>query len=80
MSSSDINPGDCVRLRSGGPRMTVTKRLPSGLLEVQWFKGDYHNRADYHPDALVPADTGTATGSEAVDALREKYSTRREKE
>lgn len=62
-----------MRLRSGGPRMTVTKRLPSGLLEVQWFKGDYHNRADYHPDALVPADDVGVNGGDAVDVLRSKY-------
>ena len=49
--------GELVRLRSGGPKMTV-KMAPDesmGLEEVLcvWFKGDLEISESYHPDMLV---------------------------
>lgn len=32
-----IEPGDVVRLKSGGPRMTVQVRDPAGGLRCAWF-------------------------------------------
>lgn len=64
--------GDLVKLRSGGPRMTVTGFLnaahqPGGVqadtVWVSWFKADGLNdapvHANFHEDALVKIDDET---------------------
>lgn len=34
-------PGDCVRLKSGGPKMTIVKVIGFlGVVECRWFKSD----------------------------------------
>jgi len=48
--------GDIVRLKSGGPSMTVrgfTSELEE-LLECQWFAGDKLQFGVFHPDAVEP--------------------------
>jgi uncharacterized protein YodC (DUF2158 family) len=60
-----FKPGDVVRLKSGGPAMTVTQ-LNSAVMEngadCQWFDSkDKLKRGVFSQDALksVPPDTGT---------------------
>jgi uncharacterized protein YodC (DUF2158 family) len=60
---SDIKIGDTVRLKSGGPTMTVTSIGESGMMGsgpkhayVTWFTKDGKLESDSFPlDALEPA-------------------------
>lgn len=62
--------GDIVRLKSGGPKMTVTysgETLLTGRWSVstQWFAGPtLHTLPDIDPDALEPA--GPSAGGVVV--------------
>ena len=59
--------GDIVRLKSGGPEMTVTEvRSPVGTLEAMvecmWFSGKSSNKREhgyFPPNSLVKADQKT---------------------
>ena len=45
--------GDIVRLKSGGPAMTVDDEMRwNGTIPVVWFNGDILERNDFWPDAL----------------------------
>jgi uncharacterized protein YodC (DUF2158 family) len=46
--------GATVRLKSGGPRMTVTAII-DGHIEAQWFEADGAKQKIYPIAALVPA-------------------------
>lgn len=46
--------GATVRLKSGGPRMTVTAIL-GGHIETQWFEADGAKQRIYPIGALAPA-------------------------
>jgi uncharacterized protein YodC (DUF2158 family) len=55
--------GDTVRLKSGGPRMTVHhvgRDAASGAPSVtcKWFFGSDPKQADFHPDTLEIATDG----------------------
>lgn len=47
--------GDCVKLKSGGPPMTVTAITCCGRVQVEWFGDDCHKPlgAEYAPCCLV---------------------------
>jgi uncharacterized protein YodC (DUF2158 family) len=45
--------GDTVRLKSGGPRMTVTK-MDERLVQCEWFEGTKSGSAAFPPAALEP--------------------------
>jgi uncharacterized protein YodC (DUF2158 family) len=50
--------GDIVRLKSGGPAMTVTKVDDFGIrtiIKCTWFAENKNERGDFPPEALVPA-------------------------
>ena len=54
---ADFKPGDVVRLKSGGPNMTVTGRhSETGRILCQWFVGTKLERGTFTPDALVFVD------------------------
>lgn len=38
MAKEDIQPGDRVQLKSGGPDMTVSKEISGGQWYCQWFE------------------------------------------
>ena len=49
--------GDVVRLKSGGPAMTVTKVGDFGIrtiIKCTWFAENKNERGDFPPEALVP--------------------------
>jgi uncharacterized protein YodC (DUF2158 family) len=51
-------PGDVVRLKSGGPEMTVTiARIPH-IVECSWFDLNGHNHFTFLIDCLTPAKEG----------------------
>ncbi len=54
--ASDLQVGDIVQLKSGGPKMTVSdlKSLP-GLVRCTWFAGAKNEHGTFPPEALVPA-------------------------
>jgi len=49
--------GDAVRLKSGGPRMTLTSVEDRGYVRTAWFAGAVKERGHFHFDALIGAPT-----------------------
>lgn len=47
-----FKPGDVVRLKSGGPKMTVAE-IREGRVLCQWFTGDKREIAGFEPATLV---------------------------
>ena len=58
--AEQFQPGDTVRLKSGGPLMTVEKiwSKEKGTVRVTWFKDDEPCSAVYHAVALRKASGG----------------------
>ncbi|MCQ9616373.1 DUF2158 domain-containing protein [Paenalcaligenes niemegkensis] len=58
MSFTKMFIGDVVRLKSGGPQMTVTQLgLTHGRVECSWFVNDVEIRSAFiHSDAIVRVD------------------------
>jgi uncharacterized protein YodC (DUF2158 family) len=52
--------GDIVKLKSGGPVMTVTSIVPGerGLVRTSWFAGSKNERDAFPTDALVLIEDG----------------------
>jgi len=46
--------GNVLRLKGGGPSMTVTATEPSGLLRCRWFVGNTLLEHLFAPDVLEP--------------------------
>ncbi|MBZ6383081.1 MULTISPECIES: YodC family protein [Sphingomonas] len=54
---SEYNVGDCVRLKSGGPEMTIWgKDAGSGELLCQWFEESKLHNFIFRPDVLYSID------------------------
>ena len=49
--------GDLVKLKSGGPTMTVNSWKHYGRWECTWFSGKKHETGEFSPDALVLDDS-----------------------
>jgi uncharacterized protein YodC (DUF2158 family) len=62
--SHGLRIGDVVRLKSGGPSMTVVAlggRAEPGVVDCVWFdRGDARQLAAFPPLALRPVDPGGA--------------------
>lgn len=57
-----FNPGDTVRLRSGGPVMTVNEQAQGGAgLVCVWFDGNEVRHHAFKPEALEAAVCQPAT-------------------
>jgi len=58
--SNNFKTGDVVKLKSGGPRMTVSDSAASGMYLCHWFNREGENWTPHHaafkPDQLVAAD------------------------
>jgi uncharacterized protein YodC (DUF2158 family) len=67
MSGIPMKPGDTVRLRSGGPAMTVIKKFPA-CWECVWFAGDERRTARFVEPDLV-ADPPARNDDESLIAL-----------
>lgn len=48
---------DVVRLKSGGPRMTLTSVDDRGYVRTAWFAGAGKEHGHFHLDALIGAPT-----------------------
>ncbi len=44
--------GDIVRLKSGGPSMTVNSILGDGHIYCHWFAGDKLNSGSFDPESV----------------------------
>lgn len=49
--------GAVVRLKSGGPRMTLTSVDDRGYVRTAWFGGAAEEHGYFHIDALIGAPT-----------------------
>lgn len=54
MSDSRFNTGDVVRLKSGGPWMTVGGGAPPGGVHCQWFEGTSLMQGNFRAEQLEP--------------------------
>jgi len=63
--ANGFRTGDVVRLKSGGPKMTVNDAAASGLYLCNWFNRDGDvwtpQHAGFKPDQLVAADDPDGT-------------------
>jgi uncharacterized protein YodC (DUF2158 family) len=50
-----LEPGDLVRLKSGGPTMTLGRPSAEGFWAVCWFAGDELKTASLAAETLAPA-------------------------
>lgn len=57
--------GQVVRLKSGGPSMTVTKNLPADEVEVTWFMGGKCHTEKFVSKALEKVDRKPDSGTVA---------------
>jgi uncharacterized protein YodC (DUF2158 family) len=53
--------GDTVRLKSGGPRMTLTSVDDRGYVRAAWLAGAAKEQGHFHLDALIGAPTEPPT-------------------
>ena len=61
--SSAFKPGDCVQLKSGGPKMTVSRVTEStGRVNCEWFDGAKRQGAFFGPDSLKPYEPPAKPG------------------
>ena len=51
--------GSIVRLKSGGPPMTVVADLGGGRVQCRWFSGSVPHRGPFPVAALAPVETET---------------------
>jgi uncharacterized protein YodC (DUF2158 family) len=55
--AKDFKPGDIVRLKSGGPTMTITKvASDKKLVECHWFRARQLERAAFVVESLERKD------------------------
>lgn len=65
--AEQFKPGDIVRLKSGGPDMTVSaigSGVFAGEIHCEWFSGKKHEHCWFTPAALVSVERQAAEGSE----------------
>ena len=61
-----IRPGDTVKLKSGGPVMTIDSIDIVGKFVCHWFEGRARKTAEFSPNALIlakPEDSGGTTST-----------------
>lgn len=55
--SERFQVGDVVRLKSGGPKMTVSMIDNDGLVHVKWFDGEVKVQQNYFASAALEKDS-----------------------
>jgi len=65
----DFEIGDVVRLRSGGPKMTVHGLVSDGDVVCQWFEGNEVHEESFPKDALKKIELVAAGGSRREDGV-----------
>jgi uncharacterized protein YodC (DUF2158 family) len=63
-----FNVGDTVRLRSGGPVMTINEKVQGGGLLCVWFAGHDVRHHTFRPEALDAAARSAAADEAAIAA------------
>jgi uncharacterized protein YodC (DUF2158 family) len=63
MSSAPFKPGDTVRLKSGGPAMTVVA-VEGERITCDWFEGSQKYEATF-PAAALDLDNSSTNGASA---------------
>ena len=48
-----LQRGDIIRLKSGGPQVTVVDINHRGLITCEWFAGEQLHRARFGPSSLA---------------------------
>lgn len=56
--AEDLEEGDVVQLKSGGPRMTVTEVQENGQVCCAWFEDDETRSRYFPPKALKEVEDG----------------------
>jgi uncharacterized protein YodC (DUF2158 family) len=56
MEKDKIKRGDTVRLKSGGPIMTVGGAGIGGEYECDWFYGEELRHGNFYPEQLEPVE------------------------
>ena len=54
----DFKDGAVVRLKSGGPLLTVESTRPDRMVSVEWFDGADLQRAAFRPECIELAGSG----------------------
>lgn len=73
--TEEIKLGDIVRLKSGGPAMTIdgigreVGLVSNKYCRCSWFEKNKHNAATFHLDALKKSKTDAARYSETLSKL-----------
>ncbi|RQV96945.1 DUF2158 domain-containing protein [bacterium] len=64
---SEFKVGDIVRLKSGGPDMTIesTNSLYSGDYDCQWFAGKKLETGSFKEETLIAVDSKETNGTKA---------------
>ncbi|MGU5813783.1 YodC family protein [Aeromonas hydrophila] len=65
---ANVMVGDVVRLKSGGPFMTVTAQMHDGDWECRWFVEGKESSAVLPPEALH-----SKAEADAIDAEKNKW-------
>lgn len=66
--SETFGLGDVVRLKSGGPAMTVNEKAQAGGLVCVWFAGDDVRHHTFRPEALQAIALSGGAGESAITA------------
>lgn len=72
MAKKKFKIGDNVRLKSGGPQMTVVGYTENGQVECCWFDGDNKERRARFPDAALMPTPAAELSDEQLRAEVQK--------
>jgi uncharacterized protein YodC (DUF2158 family) len=62
-------PGDLVRLKSGGPIMTVSAITSRDKVDCHWFVGETLKATEFHSNALTSPDMSSLSDGQIMAEL-----------